>query len=248
MPDSDNRLDRWSKISGLLLPIVVAAVGGVYTLQKDANDTKVREREDRKDAYQKEWDKQQQKYSNLTSLLPLLTSQNTKQVAMGVEIFGSEAHAGHAPLELLDAVKRIGNEDPELTAAVQQASAAARLQMGEECRFISDGVYIHVENNKDQLDRGQVLAGKLRAAGFTVQGVQRIATAPRHTDLRYYASTANDNNYNKLAADLARYGFQAINKVNLSALYLKKDCAPPGIFELWIGSDAPLTAEGTAGR
>jgi hypothetical protein len=247
MANLDSRLDLWSKISALLLPVVVAVVGGIYTLQKDANDTKVREREQRRDAYQQQWDKEQQKYSNLTSLLPLLTSQNSKQVAMGVEIFASEAQAGHAPLELLNAVKGIGNEDPALAGVVQQAVAATRVQMGEECKFISDGVYIHVANSKEQLDRGQVLANLLRSAGYTVQGVQRIDIAPRHTDLRYYSSPANDAQAGKLISQLAQYGFMTVQKIDLSKTYLKPGCTPPGIYEVWIGADAPLTADGKAG-
>ena len=92
-----------------------------------------------------------------------------------------------------------------------------------------------------------MLASLLRSAGYTVQGVQRIDLAPRHTDIRYYSSAANDAQVGKLINQIAKYGFASVQKIDLSKTYLKSGCTAPGIYELWIGSDAPLTADGMAG-
>ncbi len=246
MPGSnlDERIERWQKIAGILLPIVVALVGGLYTLQKDHSDTLSRAQQQARDDYQREWDNAQQRYANLTSLVPLLTSQNPSAVATGISIYTSEANAGHAPTDLEDTIKRIGNADPKLVGEVQKAVEATKVQQGSECKFNPDGIYIHVANSTEQLASGQQLATFLRDAGFTVQGVQRVDVAPNKNQLRYYFSDANTQQATKIIDKLESRGFGKVDTPNLSPNYLKPGCPPPGIYELWIGTSTPLAADG----
>jgi hypothetical protein len=117
----DNRLDRLSQIAGILLPLVLATVGGLYTFEKDRNDARNLQREERRDL-------QQAQYGNLTALIPLLTSQDASSRALGMEIFTSEAKKHEAPLDLVPAIKRLGVEHPDIQAQATAAVAAATAQ------------------------------------------------------------------------------------------------------------------------
>ncbi len=241
----DAKIERLEKIAGILLPFVVALVAGLYTLQKDHNDSLTRAQQQARDDYQREWDKTQQQYSNLTSLVPLLTSSNPSVVATGISIYTSEANAGHAPVDLEDTIRRIGNADPNLAGQVQAAVEATKVQMASECKFNPNGIYIHVANSTEQLASGQQLANFLRDAGFTIQGVQRVDVAPTSTQLRYYFSDANTAQATAITGKLQKHGFEKVDPVNLSPKYLKPGCPAPGIFELWIGTATPLAADGS---
>jgi hypothetical protein len=127
MPDApqsnlDARLDQLSKFAGIMLPLVVAVVGGLYTLEKDRNDERTQQREARRDL-------QQEQYGNLTALIPLLTSQDPSARTLGIEIFTSEAKKHEAPLDLISAIKRLGTEHPENASQALAAVAAANEQI-----------------------------------------------------------------------------------------------------------------------
>jgi hypothetical protein len=121
----DSRLDRLSKIAGILLPLVVALVGAGYTYQKDQNDARTQQREQRRIA-------QQVRYGNLMALIPLLTSQDSASRALGMEIFTSEAKKREAPLDLLPAIRRLAKEHPEMQSQATEALTAASGQITVE--------------------------------------------------------------------------------------------------------------------
>jgi len=130
MPDPslsglDDHLDRLSKIAGILLPLVLALVGGLYTYTKDKNDARNLQREERRDL-------QQVQYANLTALIPLLTSQDQSSRLLAIEIFTSEAKKHQAPLDLVPSIERLGNEHPEHLKQAMAAVAAAQEQMKEQ--------------------------------------------------------------------------------------------------------------------
>jgi len=129
MPDlpeaKPDRLDQLSKIAGILLPLVVALVGGLYTYEKDQSDARNLRREERRDL-------QQVQYGNLTALIPLLTSQDLSTRALGMEIFTSEAKKREAPLDLVPAIRRLGIEHPEIQSQATAALAAADAQVSAE--------------------------------------------------------------------------------------------------------------------
>lgn len=123
----DNKLDRLSKIAGILLPLVVAAVGGLYTYEKDKNDARTLQRENFRDL-------QQEQYGNLTALIPLLTSPDPSSRTLAIEIFTSEAKKHEAPLDLVPSITRLGAEHSEYAdqanAAVKAASGQSAAQKG----------------------------------------------------------------------------------------------------------------------
>jgi len=130
MPDPsvsglDVQLDRLSKIAGILLPLVLALVGGLYTYTKDQSDARNLKREERRDLAQVQ-------YGNLTALIPLLTSQDQSNRLLAIEIFTSEAKKHEAPLDLIPSIERLGNEHPDHLKEAMAAVAAAQGQMQEE--------------------------------------------------------------------------------------------------------------------
>lgn len=251
MPDpSSSRFDvileRLGKISGILVPIVIALVGWFYTATKDKNDIAVREQ-------QAKFDQTQKQYANLTALLPLLTSKDKAQFDLGVQIYTSEANANQAPADQLQGyIQTLTASDPE-DPALQQAAAAglrqqaaaaaaAGSQTAQHCTANPDGIYIQVANSLDQLALGKALAAKLNAQQIVpaVQGAQRIDQSPAQTQMRYYFSPANDQKLAAMKSTLEAAGIHIVQNVNLSPAYLKPGCTPPGVFELWIGAAAPL--------
>jgi hypothetical protein len=129
MPDSvsslDDRLDRLSKIAGILLPLVLALVGGLYTYVKDKSDARNLQREEKRDL-------QQTQYANLTALIPLMTSTDQSNRLLALEIFTSEAEKHQAPLDLIPSIERLGNEHPEHLKEAMAAVAAAQGQVKEQ--------------------------------------------------------------------------------------------------------------------
>lgn len=123
--NGSHTLERVSQIAGILLPLVVAAVGGLYTYEKDTNDARNLQREERRDL-------KQVQYGNLTALIPLLTSQDSSSRLLGMEIFTSEAKKHEAPLDLVPSIRRLGAEHPEsqnqAMAAVAAASEQSKIQ------------------------------------------------------------------------------------------------------------------------
>lgn len=120
--NNDGTLDRLSKIAGILLPLVLAAVGGLYTYTKDKSDAHNLKREEKRDLAQVQ-------YGNLTALIPLLTSQDSSSRLLALEIFTSEAKKHQAPLDLVPSIERLGNEHPEHLKQALAAVAAAQGQM-----------------------------------------------------------------------------------------------------------------------
>ena len=251
MPDPaasnlDKWLDRASKIAGVLLPVIVAAVGGFYTANKDTNDRLTREAQAQRDEYQQRWDNTQKQYANMTALVPLLTSHDRSAIDTGLDIYTSEANAGQAPLDLRLTIERIKSDQPNHASAAQEALEALRGQMARACQQDPDGLYVEVQNSSDQLKRGKQLSQLLTDSQvIPVQGVQRVDSSPKHTQLRYYFSETNTAQAQRIKVELAKHGFLRIDDQDLSPRYLKKGCLPPGIYELWVGSDTPLSVDGS---
>jgi hypothetical protein len=142
---------------------------------------------------------------------------------------------------------QIAAAKPQLRAQAQAAEQAASVQAGTGCKEFRSGLFLQVANDREQLKDGQTLAGLLNSeAGLPlVLGVQRVDAVPQKTQLRYYFSSANDSQADKVVAALRRLGFSSVVKEDLSPLYLKdKKCPPPPTFELWVGSADALGEQG----
>ena len=240
----DRSLERLGKLSGILVPIVIAFVGWFYTATKDKNDALAR-------ADQVNFDRAQKQYANLTALLPLLTSKDKSQFDLGVQIYTSEAVAHQAPTDQLQGyLQSLTISHPE-DAAVQQAAAAGLSQQAavapappsQQCKANPEGLYLQVANSTDQLALGRALAQRLKSVGIPVpvQGTQRIDQGPGQTQVRYYPSATNDQKLAGIKAALDSAGVHVMQDVNLNPGFLKPGCTPPPVFELWIGTSTPLT-------
>lgn len=236
----DLRLDRWSKIAGILLPVVVGIGGAIYTVKKDsADEAAMKQAADQQ--------KVQAQYANFAALLPLMLSDDDRKVGTALDIFRQEADTGLEPKNLGPLIDQIEATRPQLKAQAQAASQAASVQAGTGCKAFSSGLYIQVANDKAQLTNGQKLASSLAAASGlpAVQGVQRVDAVPQQTQLRYYFSDSNNPNADKIIAALQHLGFLNVTKQDLSPRYLKdRQCPPPPTFELWIGAADVLDAQG----
>lgn len=231
-PRIDTVLERLSKVAGILVPIVIAAIGSLYTIEKDKSDQE-----------QREFDNAQKQYSNLAALLPLLTSDKANQVKMGLEVYIAETKVQQAPTDLQLSILQLSNQFPEQAALVQRAADAGREQQKAQCTANPDGLYIQVANSAEQLGLGKTLAKAVAGhVAWPVQGVQRIDQGPAVTQLRYYFSPDNDTRAANIIAALAPLGVAPVQKQDLTSKYLKQGCAPPPVFELWIGASSPLTS------
>lgn len=250
MPDTtptqfDTWLDKVSKIAGIFLPIVVAVVGGIYAANKDKNDRLALKAQADRDEYQRGWDNTKKKYDNMIALVPLLMSGDRSKVRMALEIYTSEAKDGQAPESLQPTIHHIELEQPEQRDEAQLAFNAGKDQMASACHFDPDGLYIQVANDVEQLQNGRQLKRLLEGAGLNVQGVQRIDASPESTELRYFVTPSNKTQASVIKSELAKHGIKKIDEKDLTQRYLKKECNPPGTFELWIGKYARLAPGGT---
>jgi len=257
--DLDVKLERASKVANIITPMLLALVAGLYTVQKDCSENRtrdaqiVREQEalntqQQRDQEQRNWDRKQKQYSNFSALMPLLTSGKTSNVDAGLKIYTAEASDGVAPTSLQLLIDDLKAKHPELRQAADQAYNAGQTQIQREaCSQLPDGLYIHVANSVEQLQRGRKLANFLMAAGIVVQGVQRIDAGPSNTTLKWYRSSATDPDAERITAALVYLGFANPAIVDLTKQFLKKGCTAPGIYELWIGSNTPLADYGGPG-
>ncbi len=246
----DVALERLSRVAGILVPIAIFAVGTSYTIQKDKSETAGRAAQKLRDDQQRDFDNVQKRYANLAALLPLLTSDKADTVKMGVEVYTAETKSEQAPTELQVTILQLPNKFPELVGVVQRATDAGREQQKSLCSANPDGLYIQVANSTEQLERGRGLADSLngRSPSWPVQGVQRIDQGPAVNQLRYYFSAGNNDTAGKIIAALGPFNVGQVQKQDLSPRYLKQGCPPPRVFELWIGTSTPLSAQFSAHR
>ncbi|UWZ84830.1 hypothetical protein [Occallatibacter riparius] len=242
---TDVVLERLSKIAGILVPVVIAAVGAAYTIQKDNSDKLSRDAQEKQDTQQRIFDNAQKRYANLAALLPLLTSDKADTVKMAVEVYTAETKDQQAPTELQVTILQLPNKFPELASVVRQAADAGREQQKSLCSSNPDGLYIQVANSTEQLDRGRGLASSLNNGSLPLplQGVQRIDQGPLVNQLRYYFSPENNDAATKVIDALKPLDVGQVQKQDLSPRYLKAGCAPPRVFELWIGTSTPLAPQ-----
>jgi hypothetical protein len=238
----DRGLELLSKLGSILVPLVIAVIGWTYTAKKDRNDALARAQQAQVNSEQKQFNATQKQYANLTALLPLLTSNDPEKVNVGLKIYTSEAAAGQAPTALQLCLRDLANQFPDKAALVQKAVEAGFKQQSEECSDIPGGIYVQVANSDQQVALGNLLGNSLTQSGVNqaIQGIQRIEKGPNTTQLRYYFNPSNDIEAHRIVAALASLGAGPVQLVDLTAAYLKKNCQPPSVFELWIGESTPL--------
>jgi hypothetical protein len=246
MPDNSNStfdrfLERTEKVANILLPVILALVGGLYTYTKDHNDQESQKQQAARDLAQKQ-------YANLTALLPMLVSKDPPTVTAALQVYIEETREKQAPESLKSVIMSIQQTQPEHRAEAQAAVQAAELQSTGKCKSIPGGLFIQVANDQEQLKNGRVLQDLLKSAeGIpAVPGVQRVDAVPLQTQLRYYFNENNDSQAQRIIHYLEALGYKDIQTQDLSPRYLNLGCPPPATFELWIGSNSPVGRDGKA--
>lgn len=246
MPDNskgtfDRFLERAEKIANILLPVILALVGGLYTYTKDKTDAKAQAQQASRDLAQKQ-------YANLTALLPMLVSKDPPTVSAALEVYIEETKVKQAPESLKGVILSIQQNQPENRAEAQAAVQAGELQSTGKCKSIPGGLFIQVANDKEQLKNGRVLQELLKSAeGIpAVPGVQRVDAVPQQTQLRYYFNNSNNSQALRIIHYLGALGYIDVQTEDLSGRYLNLGCPPPATFELWIGSQSPVGPDGKA--
>jgi hypothetical protein len=248
MPDNskstfDQFLERAEKIANILLPVILALVGGLYTYTKDRNDQEMQKQQAARDLSQKQ-------YANLTALLPMLVSKDPPTVTAALQVYIEETREKQAPESLKGVLLSIQQTQPEHRAEAQAAVQAAELQSTGKCKSIPGGLFIQVANDQQQLKNGKVLQELLKSAEAEgvppVQGVQRVDAVPQQTQLRYYFNENNDSQAQRIIHYVEALGYKDIQTQDLSGRYLNLGCSPPPTFELWIGSQSPVGRDGKA--
>ena len=246
MPDNskstfDRFLERAEKIANILLPVVLALVGGLYTYTKDKNDGEMQKEQAARDLSQKQ-------FANLTALLPMLVSKDPPTVSAALQVYVEETREKQAPESLKSVILSIQQTQPEHRAEAQAAVQAGELQSTGKCKSIPGGLFIQVANDQEQLKNGRVLQDLLKSAeGIpAVPGVQRVDAVPQQTQLRYYFNEDNDSQALRITHYLEALGYKDIQTQDLSSRYLNVGCPPPATFELWIGSQSPVGRDGKA--
>jgi hypothetical protein len=237
----DQGLERAEKFANILLPLVIALAGGLYSYTKDKSDEQMRVQQAAQDLSQKQ-------YANLTALLPLLLSKDPSSVSAALNVYIEETKVGQAPESLKGVILNIQQTQPEHSAEAQAAVQGVERQSTGKCRSINSGFFVQVANSVEQLKNGQALAAALRSApGLPpLQGVQRVDAVPQQSQLRYFFDPGNDALAKRIIDSLQEHGFKSIQRQDLSKLYLSVGCPPPPTFELWVGSQTPLGPDGNA--
>jgi hypothetical protein len=235
----DQGLERAEKFANILLPLVIAVAGGLYSYTKDQGDEKMRVQQAAQDLSQKQ-------YANLTALLPLLLSKDPASVSAALNVYIEETKVGQAPESLKGVILNIQQTQPEHRAEAQAAVQGVERQSTGQCRSIPSGFFIQVANSVEQLKNGQALAASLKSTpGLPpIQGVQRVDAVLEQSQLRYYSNSANDKQAKLIIASLQMHGFQNVQLQDLTRAYLTVGCPPPPTFELWVGSQTPLGPDG----
>src|SRR5207253_3036632 len=106
----------------------------------------------------------------------LLTSKDKDVVLTALEVYASEAKAGHAPTGLEPIIDRIqaNVKDERVMAATAKAITAINVQEARDrCFLMPDGTYVHVANSAEQYGAGRALARLLSRQDLPGQGAQR---------------------------------------------------------------------------
>lgn len=236
-PLVDRYLERSSKVAGMLVPFLVFFFGLTYNRSKDAAERLAKEQESAHKAETERAAREQMKFANFSSLLPLLTSDKPEAQSAGLEIYTAQAQKDLAPVELKPLIERLAGKGS--TAAQAALTAVQNQQSRDACNSLPDGLYVHVDKNSTQFDDAHLLGRKLGMAEVPFRGVQHVDHAPSTTLLKYYKGGARDAEAEMFVQHMRDLGLAKVQEADLTS-YLRKGCPAPRIYELWIAPGETL--------
>jgi hypothetical protein len=245
---SDKPRDRWSKaeiivgiLSGILLPIVVAVVGGIYTFVQDRNH-------DANVIQQHQNEEVQRRADRATTLLKHFASESKRERLLAIKVAEELAKEKQLPSELVPAMIELAKNDP---AAEVSGAATEATNKITDVTTTEDGtlktvpstasqtlaklparVYVHI-SNENQRQEAKQIAAKLQEKGFSVPGIERVDESPTDSELRYFAGS-EPADAQTLANELEQSGIK-VKLVDLSQRYKNSTSIRPRHYELWIG-------------
>ncbi|HEX8164146.1 MAG TPA: hypothetical protein VF538_19910 [Pyrinomonadaceae bacterium] len=252
MSSEDKPRDRWSKaeiivgaVSGILLPIVVAVVGGIYTYNQDKNHEANANQEHQNEEVRRRADR-------ATTLLKHFASDSKRERLLAIKVAEQLAKEKQLPDELVPAMIEIAKNDP--SAEVSGAATEATNKVTEVTTINQAGnletvqstasqtlaklpprVYMHIRN-ESQRGKAEQIAAKLQERGFIVPGIERLDAGPANAELRYF-NGSEPVDTQALVNALNELGLK-VNPVDLSNRYKNSTSIRPRHYELWVDTNS----------
>jgi hypothetical protein len=251
MSSADKARDKWSKaeiivgiLSGILLPVVLALVGGVYTYIQDRNHEATAGQEHQNEEVRRRAD-------TATNLLKHFASENKRERLLAIKVAEQLVKEKQLPDELAPALIEIAKSDPSAEVAGAATEATNKItevttinQAGnpetikstasETIAKIPPRVYFHIRNDS-QRGKAEQIAAKLQEQGFIVPGIERLDTGPTNTELRFF-NGSEPADTQRLVNALNQLGLK-VNQVDLSNRYKNSTSIRPRHYELWINAN-----------
>jgi hypothetical protein len=177
-------LERIESISKILAAIVVPVL--LWWLGTSYNDRQQQMEERRITA--------ENSASRLTTLLKNLSSESLRERQIATKIAEYFAKNNQLPPELIPVLIEISLTDPNRSVssgAVQSLAAAGDSNktlapaIKQALAELPDRVYIHIRDEQ-QREQAKKLSSVLEQNGFLVPGIERVASGPKRTEVRYF--------------------------------------------------------------
>lgn len=216
-------------IAKLLIPVVIAACGIVFTLQKDKTDRNRQESDHKSDVARQQLERD-------TGYVRMLASTNEKERALGFKIIEVQQSHGNFSQDLLPVLQAISQERPSATStqkaktilqtAVKQNPEIAT-RIAEQTSAQVPTVYLQIARAEQRAEAIE-LQTKLRATGFAVEDIDLPSGPTVNTYVRYF-SEAGKGNADKVFEIMKTMGFDVKEQI------ADVGKAPPDQLEVWIG-------------
>jgi uncharacterized protein YjbJ (UPF0337 family) len=239
MSSEDKPRDKWSKVeivvgllSGILLPLVLAVVGGVYTYIQDKNHEAGADQEHQNEEVRRRAD-------TATNLLKHFASENKRERLLAIKVAEELVKEKQLPDELAPALIEIAKSDP----SAEVAGAAT-----EVTNKITDVTTINQAGNSETIkstasetiakirEKAEQIAAKLQEQGFIVPGIERLDTGPANTELRFFTGSEPADTQ-VLVNAFTQLGLN-VKPVDLSNRYKNSTSVRPRHYELWISPNS----------
>jgi len=218
---SENRRDWVDTVSKLLIPVVIFAVGLMFSIQKDRND------------------RANQQFDRESGILKLAASSNQTEKTLGLKIIEIQQKQGKFSADLLPVVQAISQGRPTDTStqAAQSILDAAAKQNPELVKQIvatpvnrGSRVFLQITAEEQKPDASDLQA-LLQTAGFPVEGIELVSPGTSNNYVRYF-SPDDRSQADKVVEIMKGMGF-AVEEQNFSRL--NQGAESTGSIEIWIG-------------
>jgi hypothetical protein len=227
MAESKDR--DWIDISAkLMLPVVLAIGGGIYTFGRDTQADK-----------QRQWERD-------SGFMRMLASSNADEREMGLKMIGVLQDEGKFSADLRPLVKAVRNNRRPSDPTTQLANTILNKDGGRTVTPIPSAtstkqpareVYIQI-GHEDQRQRATELQATLQQSGFLVPGIELVPHPTFHTYIRYF-DTAGLSEADKIDALMKLRGFQPTIQD-----FSKSASSGSNALEIWFGDKESDKASG----